>query len=102
MWKPKSGPTYLHYDCMSFIELNGYPTTCLDLVKNVVYVMSARAQSNKLPRLLQVNFPHSLNSLSILKNVAKIRSFEFTHDRLRRGPQPQSKYSLLNLIMILT
>jgi hypothetical protein len=39
----------LHYDCMSFIEHNDYPMTCLDLAQYVVCMMSATAQSDKLP-----------------------------------------------------
>jgi hypothetical protein len=46
---PKAEPTFLHYDCMSFTGRNGYSTTCLDLAQYVASLMSARAQSNKLP-----------------------------------------------------
>jgi hypothetical protein len=44
----KAELTYLHSDCMSLIEHNGYPMTCLDLSHYVV-CMSARVQSNILP-----------------------------------------------------
>jgi hypothetical protein len=42
-------PTHLDQECTSFTERNSYPITSLDLAQNVVCIMSARAQPNKLP-----------------------------------------------------
>jgi len=45
----KAELTCLHFDCPSFTECNGFPMTCLALAQYEVYVMSTRAQSDKLP-----------------------------------------------------
>jgi len=41
--------TCLHYDCPSFTEHDISLMTCLNLAHYIAHVMSARAQSDKVP-----------------------------------------------------
>jgi len=52
---------YLHYDCMSFTEHNGYPMIYLNLACSTHDVSKSTVW--QIIRILHANFPYFLNSL---------------------------------------